>query len=200
MNREFSLAPPGSGSGVSCDADGAFIGDIPLLKRAGADGEWEPRECAELSERISAEFGLPIDMTSKIGGLHVISRALNEDNLARAQVATVLLGIPEPPPMSSGTTPHYELIKFVRSLCWTGLINASDISDLQKAGFNSAEPRDDCGRWTCEGTGAAQLDDGVYHPDADLGQLDPIGDPKQLLLNRLTHQQQVNAEIAEWRK
>ena len=92
------------------------------------------------------------------------------------------------------------MIKFVRDLCWSGLIKIDDESDLRKAGFDPAQLRDECGRWTCEGADAPHLDDGVYHPDSDPAHLDPIGDPKQLLLNRLTHQQQVNQEVAEWRK
>jgi hypothetical protein len=199
LDREFRLAPPG-GRGISCDANGAFLGSIPLLKRSEAGSEWEPCECAELSEQISAEFGLTIDMSSKMGGLNAISRALNENDIARAQIATLLLGIPDHPSTLNESPSQRDLIKFVRDLYWTGLIKIDDESDLQKAGYNPGEPRDECGRWTCEGADAAHLDDGVYHPDNDPAHLDPIGDPKQLLLNQLTHQQQVNQEVAEWRK
>jgi hypothetical protein len=31
--REFHLSPPGKGLGVSCDAEGVFVGAIPLLNR-----------------------------------------------------------------------------------------------------------------------------------------------------------------------
>jgi hypothetical protein len=201
LDREFRLAPPGSGRGVSCDTDGAFLANIPLLKRSEADSDWEPRDCVELSEQSSTEFGLPIDMSSKVGGLHAISRALNENDVARAQIATVLLGIPDYPSNLNETTSHCDLIKFVRDLYWTGLIKIGDEGDLQKAGYNPAEPRDEYGRWTCEDADAAHLDDGVYHPDSDPDVLDPIaGSPEQLLLNRLTHQLQVNKEMAKWRK
>ena len=46
MFREFRLSQPGSGRGVSCDADGAFIGAVPLLKRSSVNGiqKWQPRE------------------------------------------------------------------------------------------------------------------------------------------------------------
>ena len=104
MDREFRLAPAGSGRGVSCDANGAFVGGIPLLKRSEAGNDWEPRDCVELSEQIAMNFGLPIDMTAKMGGLGAISRALNEGNIARAQIATVLLAIPGAPSTSSETS------------------------------------------------------------------------------------------------
>lgn len=120
MNREFRLAPSGSGRGISCDASGAFFGNVPLLKRTGVDGDWEPRDCAELSEQIETDTGLPIDMTAKMGGLGAISHALNEGDIARAQIATVLLGIPDP--LSNGPTTSDDLLKFVRDLAWSGLL------------------------------------------------------------------------------
>ena len=69
MLQVFHLSAPGTGCGVSCDANGAFISDIPLLKRSIIDGRerWEPRECGELSKAIGESFGLPIDMSSKMG-------------------------------------------------------------------------------------------------------------------------------------
>jgi len=200
LDREFRLAPPGSGRGISCGQNGAFVGGAPLLKRSTASGEWEPRDCAALSKEIGADFGIPVDMTSKMGGLDAITRALNAGNIARAQIAAVLLGIPDLP-TSRGQTPSQEqVIRFVGDLYWTGMIELGSESELQKAGYDPSEPRDECGRWTCEGNDGPHLDDGVYHPDSDPAHLDPIGDPRQLLLNRLTHQQQVNQEVAEWRK
>jgi hypothetical protein len=37
---------------------------------------------------MSTQYGLPIDMSSKSGGLAVIAKALNEGDMVRAQVAT----------------------------------------------------------------------------------------------------------------
>jgi hypothetical protein len=122
LDREFRSAPAGSGRGVSCNGHGAFLGTIPLLKRPEADGDWEPRDCAELSEQISDAFGLPIDMTLKMGGLNAITRALNNGDIARAQVATVLLGIPDPPEDSETSGLSDDIAKFVGALRWSGLI------------------------------------------------------------------------------
>ncbi len=129
--REFRLSPPGGGRGISCDVNGAFVGSVPLLKRARVNGRdiWQPRECGQLSKQIGANFGLPIDMSSKMGGLNAISRALNEGDIARAQVATVLLGIPEPPSLSKGVHSRGDLIKFIRDLHWSGLIKSDWNSD-----------------------------------------------------------------------
>jgi hypothetical protein len=126
MLHEFHLSPPGTGRGMSCDANGAFIGDIPLLKRLIVDGKerWEARECSELSKEIGGRFGLPIDMASKMGGVRAISNALNEGDVARAQIATVLLGIPDPPALSKGVDNRADLIKFIDDLHWSGLLKA----------------------------------------------------------------------------
>lgn len=76
MIHEFHLSPPGMGQGVSCDAEGAFIGAIPILNRLRRDGRdtWHPRDCEELSKQIGVHYGLPIDMSSKTDGLRAIPR------------------------------------------------------------------------------------------------------------------------------
>lgn len=124
MIYEFRLSPPGKGRGVSCDANGAFIGSIPLLRRAKMHGRdrWEPRDCGDLSTQLGKQLGLPIDISSKAGGLKAISNALNEGDVARAQIATVLLGIPDPLPLVKGIRARTEMIKFIRDLDRSGMI------------------------------------------------------------------------------
>ena len=126
MAREFHLSPPGKGHGVSCDAEGAFIGAIPILDRLRKGGEevWQPRDCSELSNEVGEHYGLPIDVSSKAGGLRAIANAFNEGDVVRAQIATVLLGIPDPPQLSKSTSSRNATIKFVRDLHWSGLIKA----------------------------------------------------------------------------
>lgn len=129
MIHEFHLSPPGRGRGLSCDANGAFVGNILLLKRSLVAGRerWEPRDSGELSKAIGASFGIPIDMSSKMGGVRAISNALNEGDVARAQIATVLLGIPdlpELPVLSKGACGPADLRKFVDELKWSGLLKA----------------------------------------------------------------------------
>jgi hypothetical protein len=122
--REFRLSARGKGLGVSCDANGAFLGAIPLLKRWDASGksEWEPVDSEELSRQVSAQFGLPIDMSAKMGGLQAIAGALNAGELARAQIATVLLGIPDPPQLSKGAAAPEQTTKLIRDLHWSGML------------------------------------------------------------------------------
>jgi hypothetical protein len=78
LTREFHLSPPGTGLGVSCDAEGAFVGGIPILDRSRKNGEdeWHLHDCEDLSRQISMRYCLPIDMSSKTGGLRVIANAV----------------------------------------------------------------------------------------------------------------------------
>jgi len=124
--REFRLSPPGSERGVSCDANGAFVGTTPLLKRSNASGatRWEPRDIANLSKQLGSNFGMPVDMATKIGGLKAICNALNEGDVARAQIAAVLLGIPDSPPVDKGARSRDGMVKFIRDLDWSGIIKA----------------------------------------------------------------------------
>jgi hypothetical protein len=75
-----------------------------------------------LSKQIGDRLGLPIDMSAKASGIEAIANALNEGNVARAQVAAVLMGIPDPPPLTKGSRSHSEMTKFIRDLHWSGLI------------------------------------------------------------------------------
>ncbi len=123
MIREFHLSPRRTG-GASCDKGGAFVGAIPILHRLQRNGkdEWRLRDCDGLSDEIGRQYGLPVDMSSKMGGLQVVAKALNEGNLARAQIATVLLGIPDPPPLSKAASSRQRAIKLVRDLHWSGIL------------------------------------------------------------------------------
>jgi hypothetical protein len=183
--REFRLSPPDSGRGVSCDANGAFVGCVSLLQRSDMDGgeRWEPRNCEDLSKQLTSEFELPIDMSSKAGGLKAICNALNEGDVARAQIAAVLLGIPEPPDLAKSAHSQSDMIEFIRDLQWSGLIKWDaaaafpDEDELTKVGYNSDEPRDEHGRWTSDGSGSAASDTNlrdapIQLTDAGMGDAD----------------------------
>jgi hypothetical protein len=142
LAREFHLSPPGKGHGVSCDAEGAFIGAIPILRRLRKSGEevWHPRDCDELSNEVGEYYGLPIDISSKAGGLRAITNALNEGDVVRAQIATALLGIPDPPPLSKRAHSRERMIKLIRDLHWSGLIKADwDPSEHPRRPAGSAD-------------------------------------------------------------
>lgn len=121
--QEFRLSASGKGPGISCDVNGAFLGPIPLLKRyTNEDNQWQPIDSSELSRQISTQFGLPIDISGKWGGLKAVADALNAGDVARAQIATVLLSIPDPPQLSKGAVSRERMIALIRDLHWSGML------------------------------------------------------------------------------
>jgi hypothetical protein len=99
--RTFSLAPCRDSGRISCDAQGAFVGDVALLKHAQCgDGTiWTARPVAELNAALTACYRLPIDVSAKVGALTLIANALNRGDLATAAIATVQMQFPDPPPL-----------------------------------------------------------------------------------------------------
>jgi hypothetical protein len=88
------------GERLYCGAQGVFAGGVAQLKLVGntnAKPEWRPRPTSELNRDLSKTYGLPIDSGAKVGGLSTIARALSRGDIALAQIATVLLRIPDPP-------------------------------------------------------------------------------------------------------
>jgi hypothetical protein len=97
--RVFRLSKSFNTGGIFCDANGAFVGPVPLLKRTRkSQGQWIVRSEAELNEKLTRLYDLPIDVAAKIGGMETIARALNEGKLALAKIAAVQLQFPDPPP------------------------------------------------------------------------------------------------------
>jgi len=99
--------------GVDCDATGLAISGVALLERAcGTSRSWRVRTKSDLENELCAVYGASIDIESKLGGLGLVAEALTSNDLARAQVATLLLQFPDPPAMTKaarGATLNEEL-------------------------------------------------------------------------------------------
>lgn len=70
--REYRLAKRGTAYGVSCGADGAYVGPVPLLERKLGPNDrfiWVPRGQSELESNLTDHYGLPIDISAKVRGL-----------------------------------------------------------------------------------------------------------------------------------
>ena len=52
---------------------------------------------AELNEKLTLLYDIPIDVATKIGGMETLARAMNDGKLALAKIATVQLRFPDPP-------------------------------------------------------------------------------------------------------
>ncbi|HTT85273.1 MAG TPA: hypothetical protein VMF67_17490 [Rhizomicrobium sp.] len=123
----FRLALSPSASSIACTNAGVFVGEVPLLKRhcsSRPGGGWGPRALSELNAELSERFGLPVDFARKMEGLSVVARALGEGNLARAQVATLNLQIPDPPDLRKTEASAQETINLAVRLQASQLLKA----------------------------------------------------------------------------
>jgi len=94
--RVFTLRP----EGVRCGADGLFVDSVPLLRRernSCGQVHWSVRPATELDDELTARYSLPIDVTTKVGGMAKVAKALDRGDLALAGIAAVLLQFPDPP-------------------------------------------------------------------------------------------------------
>lgn len=110
--------------GVQCCEDGLFVGSAPLLSRSLlADGEeaWVVRPTDQLEDELGACYGLPIDITAKLDGLSGVARAMGRGEMALAQMATVLLGFPDPPSLAKDAAAHGSF-ELAAQLFWSGLL------------------------------------------------------------------------------
>jgi hypothetical protein len=121
---EFALSSSESGHGVSCDATGAYIDSISLPEKRYSNGQpcWTARDSDKLSAEMSARYGLPIDFSSRANGLNAVACALNDGDIARAQLVTLFLRFPTSPDASASSLSLDNATTFFRSLQINGLI------------------------------------------------------------------------------
>jgi hypothetical protein len=115
-------------AGVSCDGDGLFVGATALLERPGQPGgaaEWRPRPLADLNGELTRCYGLPVELSSRLGGLATVASALNKGDLARAQIAALHLQLPDPPGLAKGSRDEDEFVELARHLHASGLLKAT---------------------------------------------------------------------------
>lgn len=98
----YRLAAEGDRHGVSCGRDGLYIGATPLLVRVATPGQgtqWVLRPLSDINVALSNCYGFSVDAAAKVRGLEAVARALNQGDLALAQVAALNLCFPDPPPL-----------------------------------------------------------------------------------------------------
>ena len=64
--------------------------------------KFQPRPVDDLNRDLSKRYGLPVDLGAKTGSLAAIAQALSRGDIIHAQVATLHLQIPDPPPLAKG--------------------------------------------------------------------------------------------------
>jgi hypothetical protein len=131
----FKLHQEPNGLGLRCDKEGLFLAGVPLLERDRV-GRFQPRSQNAIKKILNNAYNVQSDWASRVRSADVVAKALNNDDLARATMAAVLMRLPEPE----------------RAV----VISGGDVV-LAKAGFNPGEPRDNHGRWARDGDHGAQL-------------------------------------------
>jgi hypothetical protein len=86
--------------------------------------EWRARSLADLNRDLSKRYGLPIDFSAKMSGVATIARALGRGDLVQAQIAALLLQIPDPPKLSKADPSSDELTALARQMRESGLLKA----------------------------------------------------------------------------
>lgn len=169
------LASAPSSSRIACTSAGVFVGDVPLLKRScspcSGDG-WQPRALTDLNTELSDRFGLPVDFAKKMEGLSVVARALSKGNLARAQVATLNLQIPDPPSPSKTEASGQETIKLAVRLHASSLLKA-DWDPQQHPRWPAGSPDSVGGQFAPAASGATN-DNAMLIPAQIAIPLDPV--------------------------
>jgi len=132
--RLIKAGTPGPNNrGIYCNDDGVFIGPDCALIRAETDlaghKSYTLRPRFEIAHLLDAAHVTHFGLDSLMSRLDVIAKALDDGDLALAQIATLQLGLPE---LADGAA--------------VSRMAAAD--RLLKYNFNPDEPRDSHGRWT----------------------------------------------------
>ena len=122
--RAFSLAASQHSCGVSCEANGVFVGEVPLLTRSREVGGWSVRPIATLNAELTVCYRLPVDITAKVGALALITSALNRGDYALAAIAAVQMQFPDPPPLVKDVELIDEVMRRAAELYRSGLLKA----------------------------------------------------------------------------
>jgi hypothetical protein len=102
-----------------------FIGGIPLLEQDhGAGNRWRPRATSDLNRDLSRRYGLPVEFDRKIDALGAVAAALGRGDLIHAQITTLHLEIPAPPPLGKSIETQTEIIDLALRLRASRLLKA----------------------------------------------------------------------------
>lgn len=128
--RMHTLSSSRDAQGVHCDAEGLFVGCVPLLEERPGFGlrkRWAVRPLAWINRDLEACYGLPIDVAAKMSGIEAVATALDERDVARACIVAVHLRIPPIPER----TP-LALAKCAAALAESGILDVGAAARLTK--------------------------------------------------------------------
>ncbi len=117
--RYFQLRP----GRIECDTGGLRVGGVALLAR-DAKGGWTRRDEGDLSRELSKLYGFPLDFGRVRMRIDAVAAALGSGDLARAQIAALLLQLPDPPASAGAQPGALEKRLLARDLVACGLLKA----------------------------------------------------------------------------
>lgn len=127
--RFFRLSP----GGIDCDEAGLRVGGVALLAR-DEKGAWAARDERDLGLDLARVYGVPVDARAKMAGFRAVANALQSRNIAKAQIAALLLRLPDPPPLAGAALGQSGERRLSRDLVACGLLKAGD-------GWDEEHPR-----------------------------------------------------------
>ncbi len=119
--RHFRLRP----GRIECDADGLRVAGIQVLAR-DAKGGWTRRDERDLNLDLSKLYGFPLDIGGMRGGVDAVAAALGKGELARAQIAALLLRLPDPTAAVAPQNSALEKRRLAHDLVACGLLKDDD--------------------------------------------------------------------------
>jgi hypothetical protein len=127
--RFFRLSP----GRIECDEAGLRVGKVALLAR-DKRGAWAARDERGLRCDLSRVYGFPVDVRAKMAGFGAVASALQDRNIAKAQIAALLLRLPDPLSLADAALGKSGERILSRDLVACGLLKADD-------GFDEKHPR-----------------------------------------------------------
>jgi hypothetical protein len=167
IGRRFALSDQ-HGHGVSCDEKGVFVGSVPLVEPChGCAGlkKFRPRPLADLNRDLSKRYGLPIDLGAKTASLTSIAQALSRGDILHAQIATLHLRIPEPPPLANVVQSTSQVLVLAKELRASGLLKA-DWDPLKHPRWPAGSPDGIGGEFAPAGTASGDSVNSESRPSA----------------------------------
>ncbi len=156
--------------GIECDADGLRVGGVALLARNAKDA-WTRRDEGDLNCELSKLYGFPLDVGRKRRGVDAVAAALSKGELARAQIAALLLQLPDPPASAGAQLGDLENRRLALELAAGGLLKADADWD-DKHPRTGAPPNPG---WFAPTSGAPEADKPKANPSPTAGAPSPGG-------------------------
>jgi hypothetical protein len=135
--------------GIECDEQGLRVGDLALLARDDR-GVWKARDERDLGYDLSHVYGFRVDARAKMAGFGVVAKSLQDGNLAKAQIAALLLQLPDPPARTDAALGKSAERRLYYDLIACGLLKADADWDEKhprtgsppNAGWFASKPKD----------------------------------------------------------